>query len=233
MAGFSESRGTTTDCLPFRALGLTPDTGFVGLPMRFGGVTGFGEAGAADRAAFCLRGATVAFAAGVFLVLAAAVRVPDWASFASASARASRASARSALACLACFLARRAMSLASLRLRLATRACSLAAFHRFSAVATRRRAVWTLPASCCESVFESGVFIIARGGPGGPVGPPSFLNPCAPGRPPATVKLEQLRHNVTARCACHGGFRPRLPGYARHGRQRAGSEESAAWHGRV
>ena len=51
------------------------------------------------------------------------------------------ASSKSALAFLACFLARLAMSLTSLRLRLAIRACSFAAFHRLSVVATRRRAI--------------------------------------------------------------------------------------------
>ena len=68
-------------------------------------------------------------------------RAPDLASLASALARIFLNPAKSALACLACFLIRRAISFTSLRLRLAARACSLAAFHRLSAVATQRRAI--------------------------------------------------------------------------------------------
>jgi len=94
--------------------------------------------------ALLLRAAAIALATDLtstlrcFLV---AKRATDSASFASALARIFLNPAKSALARLACFLARRAISFTSLRLRLAARACSLAAFHRLSAVATQRRAI--------------------------------------------------------------------------------------------
>ena len=109
-------------------------------------VTGLGVGDAARwaGAAFFLVAATTRLATGFALARAgflAVRRASDVASLASASAKALLASSKSALAFLACFLARLAMSLTSLRLRLAIRACSFAAFHRLSAVATRRRAI--------------------------------------------------------------------------------------------
>jgi hypothetical protein len=81
------------------------------------------------------------------------------ASLASASAKELRASANSALAFLASFLACRAMTFASLRLRLASRACSLVSAHRFSAASTRSWAICSALSICCDSVFTIVVFI--------------------------------------------------------------------------
>ena len=100
------------------------------------------------------------FCSGRLFVFGLAPRAFDPVSLASASARANFASASSFLANRACFLARRAACFASLRRRLAARACCSADASWLCAFARWRRASRISPLSFCEVLVRLGAFTV-------------------------------------------------------------------------